>query len=115
MRAMRAWLVVDPTDADVVREIQRRHGLAQDGIIDKRPRTVIEQERQLVGRRTHPPTSEPDPHEEESVREFQRLHGLEESGVIGADTRAAIRWERDQPPIRRRRQRRVDPRFPART
>jgi uncharacterized membrane protein len=95
MRAIRAWLVVDPTAAEIVREAQRRHGLAPDGIIGNRTRAVIEQERQLARRRTHPPTSEPDPHDEASVREFQRRHGLEESGLIGADTRAAIRWERE--------------------
>ncbi|HZE04182.1 MAG TPA: peptidoglycan-binding protein, partial [Solirubrobacteraceae bacterium] len=96
MRALRAWLVVDPTDGEAVREVQRRHGLLADGIIGPRTRDAIAQERQVAAEKSAaPPLSEPDPYHEESVRAFQQRHHLAQDGTIGPATRARILWERD--------------------
>ncbi|HZE04124.1 MAG TPA: peptidoglycan-binding protein, partial [Solirubrobacteraceae bacterium] len=97
MRAMRAWLVVDPTDAEAVKKVQRRHELVPDAIIGEQTRRAIAEERQRAARErgSGQASSEPDPYEAGSVCEFQRRHGLAETGVIGPETRAAIRWERE--------------------
>ncbi len=96
MRALRTWLVVDPTSEDAVRRAQGRHGLTADGVIGPETRAAIAEERRtMTEHRTAPPLSEPDPYHQASVVTFQQRHRLPETGVIDAATRARILWERE--------------------
>ncbi|HET9718764.1 MAG TPA: peptidoglycan-binding protein [Solirubrobacteraceae bacterium] len=96
MRALRAWLVVDPLDPEAIREVQRSCGLRADAVIGEKTRAAIAEVRRSAGSRSPAPHStEPDPFRRESVERFQRRHRLDPDGTIGPRTRQALRWERE--------------------
>ena len=87
------WLVgmgssePDPADADAVRALQRRYGLAPDARIGPRTRRALRWEHEhLLGL---------DPSSPASVRAFQERHHLVADGVIGPRTQAAMRAVRE--------------------